>query len=885
MSGPKHQATNAVIIPPGEGRRIFSPSALAWFVENLEIDEHDTVKSIVGPSILRIKEEHKIDEKPSLSLSAPDLVDSGLLDLSVVDYKTSGVVPKYFKTARPHSIFYAQLLNGSADTLYYRFGDKIYRFRGESGEEDEVIVSGLSSKISPRFPDQYVVINNQVIFTNGIDHAKIISYDGSVDPLGYTQRPSTPMLSGPSQPEAEEADNYYPNSLGYSFPGRIGTPGDTLTGRKGSLLDGQWYYYFQFEDRHGNLSEFSYRSESVSTKAAQAYPYEAISLSDGSVRSLEKYEDQNINYLQPDGSEIDDLTRRFLVSFSGKAPEHTTAIRIFRTPDTRHRDNTPRFVARVPGTKAFMYDDNKSDSELSSEWVETVSVPVFRIMCSHQGRLIIGNIEGEPGMVRRSEPGFPGTFLEDDYIYPDSGGAEITGLVSHNGALIAFTEHSMFAIGDDFTTPQPISLGIGCSAPQTITALKDGTLVWLSRDGFYGMKQFGSITRLSAPIDKIFKSDVNKGRINLASAVVDPSTGEYRCVLSEKGSSYNNLIFCFDGKYWRRQTLQIHLSYMCVSTDTFRHVFAIGSDYIRERGVEVSYKDPQDKNNRTDSTDLHRVFVLDHQTTDWYAPPRRIRYRSNWIYSSKYGLTPTNIRTLYIGLKDAWDGLATVRIFKNGGHEPVHTMSNLKLVGTDDESNVVADVANKARLNIARYHEPRLFWRQIPVNLENVTSWAFEIELLGFVAPYPNAQVVTYTDVADPDSKLDFPPVSDGDLEAIARLYPSDVIQQFRLALAYKDDASVALSLDPTASDGLLDSLISLVYPDTIDSRLRNLPEFAKLLESIRDGSSSTPSAEGVYAVPYWPELGRMRLAAFAFDASVASLGTPLGRVPYREDE
>jgi protein-L-isoaspartate O-methyltransferase len=58
VSGPKHQATNAVIIPPGEGRRIFSPSALAWFVENLEIDEHDTVKSIVGPSILRIKEEH-----------------------------------------------------------------------------------------------------------------------------------------------------------------------------------------------------------------------------------------------------------------------------------------------------------------------------------------------------------------------------------------------------------------------------------------------------------------------------------------------------------------------------------------------------------------------------------------------------------------------------------------------------------------------------------------------------------------------------------------------------------------------------------------------------------------------------------------------------------
>ena len=55
MSGPAEQTTNAVIIPPGEGRRIFSPVPLAWSVENLETDNDDSLKSIVGPSIVRIK--------------------------------------------------------------------------------------------------------------------------------------------------------------------------------------------------------------------------------------------------------------------------------------------------------------------------------------------------------------------------------------------------------------------------------------------------------------------------------------------------------------------------------------------------------------------------------------------------------------------------------------------------------------------------------------------------------------------------------------------------------------------------------------------------------------------------------------------------------------
>jgi hypothetical protein len=835
VSGPSQQSTNTVIIPPGEGRKSYSPVALAWYVENLELEEEDTLKSVVGPSILRIKPEINV----SVPL-APGSAATGAAELSpeedfwsAFSSKSAGYTPFGFKSDRPHSIFFARFLNGSADTLFYRFGGQLYRFRGEKDEEDEVVQSGLTDLSRPRFPDQYVLINNQVIFSNGVDTALTISYDGTSEVLGYNKVPSAPILSGPSQPDAHEVNIFYPNSQGYSWPGRIGTPGDTLAGRKGSLLSGQWYYHFQYEDINGNLSEFSARSEPVSTKAAQAQPFRSYNSKTGKTvfETATSTTTDALNF-NSDGSEIDDLTRRFLVRMSGDAPEHTVATHIYRTPDTQHVDNTPRFLVRVPGSKTFVYDDNLSDSELGSTWSEVVSVPIFRVACAHQGRLIIGNTIGEPGLVRRSEVNFPGTFLKDDFIYPDSGGAEITGLVSHNGVLIAFTETAMYAVGDDFTTPQPISLGIGCSAPRSIVARKDGTLMWLSRDGFYGMKQLGSIVRMSSPIDKSFKSEINFAVLNMAVATLDSNSGEYRCVVAKTGESENRLMFCFDGQYWRRQTLDLHFADITSTTDWRRHVYAIGSD-PREKEVSVFGTAARQAEPQHYTVPLHRVFLLDHQTTDWFGPPRRIRYRSNWILSNESGLQPTNVRSLYVGLKDAWNGRAVVRIFKNGSWKPVQEMRDLLLVGVDDGSDVVTDTAGDAELGKSRVHDPRLFWRSVPVDLHNVSSWAFEIEIQGF--PQPLAEIAYGSGI----------------------LWEANNHDRLALLNAYK---VVLPEMDTSDVITYAESLSSALYP----------PEY---LESRASGIEFP-----------WLELGRVRIAAFAFDTSIATKGTPLGRVARRKD-
>ena len=807
MGGPTEQVTKSVIVAPGEGRQVYSSVALAWLVENLEVGVDDVLSSIVGPSILRIKAQafasSSVDSFEDVDIT--DGVSSTLASLN------STQIPEYgYKVSRPHSVFFASLQNGSANTLLYRFGSRIYRFKGGQSDADEVLFTGLSSANNPEYPDQYVVVNDRIVFTNGIDRAKVISFDGNVVDLGFAKAATTPVVSSPSQPDYDEAPLFYPNSMGYSYQGRIGTPGDVLAGREGSLLAGTWYYYVQYEDIYGNLSEFSLPSEAAVIRSNQAKPYKSFTedadgdfiLKDGRYNSA----GNNLDRVEvPEGSEIDDLTRRFLIRATGDAPEHTVAIRVFRTPDTLHADPTPRFVARVPGSKQFVYDDNSADSDLGFTWDETVSVPVFRVACAHQGRLIIANTPGEPGILRRSEPGFPGTFLKKDFIFPDSSGAEITAVASHMGQLIAFTKTATYAIGDDFTTPQPLLRGVGCVAPRSISARKDGTLMWLSQDGFYSMGPTGSIVRSGASLDRVFRDDINHSRMHLAVSTIDSETGEYRCVLAPAGEQRNLLMFCFDGQFWRRQTLGIHVADMCTSTDFTRYTFAIGTD-PREEDIALT-KSPGNPKGRK-FFDLSRIFVLNRQTTDYFGPPRKVRYRSSWIRASEFGLIPTNVRSFFIGLLDAWVGNATVRFYRNGSWKPYVEINDLLLHGPDDDSSIILDSAADAVVGESKVHDPRIFWRQVPVDIQNANSWAFEVELVGSPSPRP-----------------------------------------------------------PRPGD---------FYESREKGAWQKLYRDVELGDEAYELAAESPES--------W-ELGRLRIAAFAFEMSVATKGSPRGRVPFRQDK
>lgn len=810
MGGPAEQKTNTVFIPPGEGRQTFSPSPLGWIVENMEIGADGVLESVVGPSILRIKSQVFVTDSDGAFEGTEIPIEVGFTDQAwPVDMTDYGL-----KSGDPFSIFSAPLLNGAAKMLLYRIGSRMYVFNGGHDNPDDVLMSNLSCHTDSNALDQYVVIKDQIIYFNGVDTPQVITYDNSTTPLGFDRRAAVPSVSSPSQPDYDEAPNYYPNSMGYSWKGRIGTPGDELTGQKASLLKGAWYYYFQYEDINGNLSQFSVASDPATIHTNQADPFvppeiQAVSYDTDKnliLKALFGGGKRKGKKSFPMGAEIDDLTRRFLLKSAGDLPDHAVATRIFRTPDTYHKDPTPKFVARVPGSKQFYFDDNNSDSDLGMPWVETVAVPVFRVGCAHKGRLVIANVPGAPGIVRQSQIGFPGTFEKTDFIYPDSNGAEITALASHNGNLIAFTESSTYLIGGDFQNPQPLSLGIGCVAPKSIQSLRDGSLVWLGLDGVYSLAPGGSIQKISVSIDKVFDQELNKSQFFRAASVVDFETGEYRCAVAEKGQKTNTMILCFDGKFWRRQTLGIAIADMCTLSDHTHATVAVGTD-PRERFLLTQSKDPLWRGR----VNLSRIFILNKQSTDYFGPPRRIRYRSAWIRSSDHGLVPTNVRNLYVGMLDSWVGNATIRLYRNGSWDPIAEMNDLLLCGPDDGSGVVADVAKNAVVGKAKTRNSRVFWRQVPVDIQNANSWAFEIEILG--SPAPKAP------------------------EGHPFMAPYELSEKY-----------------------VWDSLFS--EPGVGEREYKKRSKNNLL----------------------W-ELGRLKIAAFAFDTSIATQGTPLGRVPFRQDK
>ena len=110
------------------------------------------------------------------------------------------------------------------------------------------------------------------------------------------------------------------------------------------------------------------------------------------------------------GENIEDITRQLLAKTYGDAPDIAVAVHIYRTPDVKRISAKPHKLTRIPGTAQIVYPDNVPDSELGSVAKEYVPVPLFKIAAAYQGRLVIANWAGEPGAIRVSEPGYPGTF-------------------------------------------------------------------------------------------------------------------------------------------------------------------------------------------------------------------------------------------------------------------------------------------------------------------------------------------------------------------------------------------------------------------------------------------------------------------------------------------
>ena len=706
MAGPTQRAVNAFVVPPGEATVQFAPVSLAEKILNLELTTEGTLRSVNGPA----------PYEPSRDLDSSYRNQyGGYTGTASWSRNDSKLHLLSRQTTRVHGVFHATLLNGMAPTLLARSGKHLYRhlgwYRGwerlkmqdpdDSGESTIV----LTNDKRPRFPDQFVVINDSVIWTNGIDRPLVIRHDGMVTPLGYERSPGAPIAEGPET--AADLSKGYSNSANYSWPGRIGSIGDVVSTHEGALLSGEWWYQVAWEDIHGNMSPLSPRSSSVRVDYQVANENiggfvagaRAAITNSGGVGISSKVDSPAIVL----STRVGQLPRQFVVRSTGDAPPHTVATWLYRTPDVKRQVARPHLVERIDGAAPFVYADNIPDSRLSLVADTVLPVPTIHTMTSHAGALVASNGQ----YVYISMPGMPGTFVHR--LTPDPDGAVITALASHSGRLIAFTERAMIDITELDRAPTILAKGIGCDSPRSIQGMPNGSLIWHSRDGFYAWSPGSPVPqKISDPIHRIVQDELSLGSMRRAVSAVDPRTREYRIAVTPAGSSHNKLILTFDGRGWRELRVGFTVNDICQTDDARQMLLFAGKN--------------------TD-TGVHDVYAFDREIQEYELPERTYTFRSSWLRADETGLQPVNVHTLYVGLVDEQDLDLDINVFSDGSYASDEDSPRpIRAIGTFKSDEPAAnDLTGSAIIGTAKVHRRRLFWRKVTVGLENVRSWKFEI--------------------------------------------------------------------------------------------------------------------------------------------------------------
>jgi len=584
-----HSRKSEFIDLRGQSDAVLAPSKFARKVRNFYLTEEGTLRSVPGPAIYQ-----------------PPRYESGETPLSYVD-PIDGV-------------FHHRLQNGR-DILLYQANGTIWEHQGWAttlaGKWNELIADTatavyrfkLETQKSRCFLTQFVGTPNGIVIIpqGGGDYSRALFYDGFVvAPLGFDRAPSSPEGYGPMNEFVATAttteDTWQDNAniLGYAvstqhdtdtgkskgMPPAVGvfrlgtlsqqplTPGAGRTNPLGSqLLKGEWLYKEQLRDIWGNRSPLSPASSPV-----QIQPQENVS------------EDREFPAFDRAGER---LRQQVLVRRQpGNRSEAVAGVDLYRTKD-RVNSGDPRFYklfdyatagllvnTTLPGPVAQIYPDNIPDAWLLAPAEEIEPVPSFKLACLAMGCLWIANVKGDPGRVQPSLPGLYGTFPANRRYYPDSSGTETTALHAVPGGLLSFTEFSTFLIetNDSGTGYRvaPVSASVGCVSPDTVKTMPDGTVVWLSREGFMAWRPGGNgaPVPVSSAIRRKVRSINPTWRLR-SCAAVDTRMGEYRCWVPVDGLNSNNLCFVWDGELWRERD-DVEAQAVCVTNDEREYMLALG---------------------------------------------------------------------------------------------------------------------------------------------------------------------------------------------------------------------------------------------------------------------------------------------------------------------
>lgn len=517
-----------------------------------------------------------------------------------------------------HGIHHATLKAGARDILLLHTGGQIWEFRpwsrswyplvGPASATNAYLKWKPPSDDIDQWPTQFCTTPTGVVIVP--QGGRAYFYDGEkIAPLGFDQAPGAPTGLGPESSQDEyDGSNFSSgvNDTGFSrhrLRGRPGAGEDTFKfGRIGTvttnsniefldankdvpglsagvLLNGRWRCRSSYVDNWGNRSPLSPESNDITFDRQPSTAWVATASAWIGQESVCKF-----------------------IAWDGisTGPPHAIGRDLWRTKDLENSGTSWYF--KVPGdaqsTASFAtiadrivetFPDNVPDAWLVEEAPRIVPVPNFKLCELAFGRLWIANTRHQPGMLRPSEVGFWGEFHEGLERFPDPQGAEITALHAHERGLLVFTDSSTFLItpndrGDDFVQAT-LSTTAGCVAPNSIVTLRNGAVVWLGRDGFYGWDGASQPVFMWDQQRELAKR-LNRGRYARSSACFNIETGNYECWAPVDGSQFPNVRFKFDGENWHYDDFDDDIGIVDVTTTSdYRGMTIACGRYGTDTGV------------------------------------------------------------------------------------------------------------------------------------------------------------------------------------------------------------------------------------------------------------------------------------------------------------
>lgn len=316
--------------------------------------------------------------------------------------------------------------------------------------------------------------------------------------------------------------------------------------------------------------------------------------------------------------------------------------------------------ATVPDNVSTFFPDNIPSSWLMVPMTDVAPMPAGRVGCLYAGRFWISGDDASPGRILGSYPGKWGQMDPLTEMWPDTTARVITAMKAVDEGMLVFTETSTFLItvsndGQGFRA-RSLHSSVGCVSPDSFGVMRNGTAIWLGREGFYSYNSRDGVQEgVAFDVEKTVR-EANQGFRHRACAAVDVETGEYRCWLVTGNNGVPDLCLTYDGRYWKQRT-DVSARAVCVTNDA-RQLFLAAGAATRSTGARSG------------------LYVLDRDDRGVNAPvENEATLESHWLRTQRSDRRASP-KIVQLWLRETQAGTVTVEVMRDYRAQVVQTTTS-----------------------------------------------------------------------------------------------------------------------------------------------------------------------------------------------------------------